>query len=113
MKYCLFCGCYIPDNWDSCPACGKFGRDILENNYVYQYVFSGIDDNSVGCSGYNCGGGGSSSFMYAVRKSELARAMLNNGIIYSTYNGAYADLIRRKNIEDYLYRQNCENGDIK
>ena len=23
MKYCSFCGCYIPDNWDNCPACGK------------------------------------------------------------------------------------------
>ncbi len=23
MKTCDFCGCYIPDLWDSCPACGR------------------------------------------------------------------------------------------
>lgn len=22
-KYCKFCGCYIPDNYNVCPACNK------------------------------------------------------------------------------------------
>ena len=32
MKYCLFCGCYIPDNWDNCPACGK-------RNYTPELIY--------------------------------------------------------------------------
>lgn len=22
VKYCKECGCYIPDDWEKCPACG-------------------------------------------------------------------------------------------
>lgn len=33
MKYCSFCGCYIPDNWDNCPACGK-------ENYTPESIYS-------------------------------------------------------------------------
>lgn len=30
-KYCSRCGCYVPDLWDSCPACGtKEKSDVLQ-----------------------------------------------------------------------------------
>ena len=35
MKTCEYCGCYVPDDWDSCPACGKHVGDcqlIYTNN---------------------------------------------------------------------------------
>ena len=32
MKYCSFCGCYIPDDWDNCPACGK-------RNYIPELIY--------------------------------------------------------------------------
>ena len=32
MKYCSFCGCYIPDDWDNCPACGK-------ENYTPELIY--------------------------------------------------------------------------
>lgn len=27
-KYCKSCGCYIPDNYTSCPSCGKTEEDV-------------------------------------------------------------------------------------
>ena len=34
MKYCSFCGCYIPDNWDNCPSCGmeNYTPDVIYYN---------------------------------------------------------------------------------
>ena len=32
MKYCSFCGCYIPDDWDNCPACGM-------ENYTLELIY--------------------------------------------------------------------------
>jgi len=29
-KYCSNCQCYIPDEWDSCPSCGKYYDEVLE-----------------------------------------------------------------------------------
>ena len=46
MKYCSFCGCYIPDDWDNCPACGMenytldsiySNKTILNNERFYPY----------------------------------------------------------------------------
>ena len=54
MKYCSFCGCYIPDDWDNCPACGKenytldftcSNKTILNNERFYPY-YSGLYSSS-------------------------------------------------------------------
>ena len=37
MKYCSFCGCYIPDNWDNCPACGM-------ENYTPELIYYNKED---------------------------------------------------------------------
>ena len=69
MKYCSFCGCYIPDNWDNCPACGK-------RNYTPELIYYNkpidIDVNKT---------------LYG--KSDLAQAILNNERICPYYNGPY------------------------
>ena len=70
MKYCLFCGCYIPDNWDNCPACGM-------ENYTPELIYYNkpidIDVNKT---------------LYG--RSDLAQAILNNERIYPYYNGTYS-----------------------
>ena len=33
MRTCIECGCYIPDTWNSCPAC--FHGLKPENNKIY------------------------------------------------------------------------------
>lgn len=69
MKYCSFCGCYIPDNWDNCPACGK-------RNYTPELIYYNKPiDTDVNKTLYG--------------KSDLAQAILNNERIYPYYNGTY------------------------
>ena len=73
MKYCLFCGCYIPDNWDNCPACGK-------ENYtpeLIMYYNKPIDTNV-------------NKTLYG--RSDLAQAILNNERIYPYSNEFYSSL---------------------
>ena len=54
MKYCSFCGCYIPDDWDNCPACGMenytldficSNKTMLNNERFYPY-YSGLYSSS-------------------------------------------------------------------
>lgn len=45
MKYCSFCGCYIPDDWDNCPACGK-------ENYTPELIYYNRTIDIV--EGYDC-----------------------------------------------------------
>lgn len=41
MRTCPKCGCYIPDNWTTCPACGKKETDTktkVSHNGIYRVV---------------------------------------------------------------------------
>ena len=33
MRTCNACGCYIPDKWDTCPACHNTYGSVIKNNY--------------------------------------------------------------------------------
>ena len=33
MRTCNTCGCYIPDKWNTCPACHNTYGSIIKNNY--------------------------------------------------------------------------------
>lgn len=72
MKYCSFCGCYIPDDWSNCPACGK-------KNYTSEIY---------------------SNKTYG--KSALAQAVLNNERIYPYYNGLYSSPEFIRIARDYM-----------
>ena len=74
MKYCSFCGCYIPDNWDNCPACGK--RNYTHPELIIYYN-EPIDTDVT-------------KTLYG--RSDLAQAILNNERIYPYYNGIYSSL---------------------
>lgn len=71
MKYCSFCGCYIPDDWDNCPACGK--RNYTPELIIY---YNKPIDTNVNKTLYG--------------RSDLAQAILNNERIYPYYNGLYS-----------------------
>lgn len=73
MKYCSFCGCYIPDNWDNCPACGK--RNYTPELIIYYNKPIDIDVNKT---------------LYG--RSDLAQAILNNERIYPYSNEFYSSL---------------------
>ena len=73
MKYCLFCGCYIPDNWDNCPACGK--RNYTPELIIY---YNKPIDTYVNKTLYG--------------RSDLAQAILNNERIYPYSNEFYSSL---------------------
>lgn len=34
MRTCSKCGCYLPDKWDACPACGYSPPTIIANYEV-------------------------------------------------------------------------------
>ena len=74
MKYCSFCGCYIPDNWDNCPACGK-------KNYTHPeliiYYNEPIDTDVT-------------KTLYG--RSDLAQAILNNERFCPYSNEFYSSL---------------------
>ena len=45
-NYCWSCGCYVPDSYTSCPACGKTDIRNDYREYINQHKndrFSGID----------------------------------------------------------------------
>ena len=48
MRTCIKCGCYIPDNWNTCPACSH--KNNNNNNIIYSaYIITvGYCDGSVG-----------------------------------------------------------------
>ena len=73
MKYCSFCGCYIPDDWDNCPACGK--RNYTPELIIYYNKPIDIDVNKT---------------LYG--RSDLAQAILNNERIYPYSNEFYLSL---------------------
>ena len=73
MKYCSFCGCYIPDNWDNCPACGK--RNYTPELIIYYNKPIDINVNKT---------------LYG--RSDLAQAILNNERIYPYSNEFYSSL---------------------
>ena len=33
MRTCGACGCYVPDKWDTCPACHNTYGSVIKNNY--------------------------------------------------------------------------------
>lgn len=60
MRTCPRCGCYIPDNWTTCPACNSqekekpirntacvYKVDILYDNHHLSYELFGQYENAV------------------------------------------------------------------
>ena len=33
MRTCNVCGCYVPDKWDTCPACRNAYGSVIRNNH--------------------------------------------------------------------------------
>ena len=33
MRTCKRCGCYVPDKWNTCPACHNKYESIIKDNY--------------------------------------------------------------------------------
>lgn len=33
MRTCNVCGCYVPDRWDTCPACHNTYGSVIRNNH--------------------------------------------------------------------------------
>lgn len=33
MRTCNACGCYVPDKWNTCPACHNTYRSVIRNNH--------------------------------------------------------------------------------
>lgn len=33
MRTCNVCGCYVPDKWNTCPACHTTNKSVIRNNY--------------------------------------------------------------------------------
>lgn len=82
MKTCRYCGCYIPDDWDNCPACGK---ENLTSELIYSNKTIDIDANNT---------------LY--RKNALAQAILINERIYPYYNGLYSSSEFIRIARDYM-----------
>lgn len=40
MRTCTKCGCYIPDNWTTCPACHLEKTTDFSNKYYHVKIFS-------------------------------------------------------------------------
>ena len=52
MRTCIKCGCYIPDNWNTCPACSRELKKSTNNQKIYSaYIVTiGYRDGSIGKS---------------------------------------------------------------
>lgn len=50
MRTCIKCGCYIPDDWNSCPACSHNLKTNNNKLYSAYIVTVGYCDGSVGKS---------------------------------------------------------------
>lgn len=79
VSYCKNCGCYIPDNWDSCPACHQYvmstqpsplaqavlrGDRVQPITHEYYAYGGGAGHNGSGGAGgvsYNSSGGAGGS----------------------------------------------------
>ena len=33
MRTCNVCGCYLPDKWNTCPACHATNGNVIRNNH--------------------------------------------------------------------------------
>lgn len=78
MKTCGCCGCYIPDNWDNCPACKCSILNPLVRKALIRKTLSGdyiIDggDNSTGI--YHCYRDSKNDIIYYYDEAILKSAM--------------------------------------
>lgn len=50
MRTCIKCGCYIPDNWNTCPACSHESKESVNNQKIYSaYIVTiGYYDGTIG-----------------------------------------------------------------
>ena len=91
MRTCTICGCYIPDNWTTCPACHNVERKISTSTkkVVQLYKVNVLYDYSHNLS-YEFFGQYENAVKYAQRKANetgvYATQIVFNKIIINQFS---------------------------
>lgn len=90
MRTCEHCGCYIPDNWNECPACkhstpSPLARKILNGERISSIGGNGgsattyYSGSAYDTSPWTSGGGGGSGVGYGGGGSGIINPLLIGG----------------------------------